>query len=450
MEAVAAEAAVAAEQERKKKKKKLVHRAAAGNIVSQADLAACREHSVEVRPLLQVSLVKHRVHSKPFLWAQEVRAFMAHALLGSDPPSSLKLGNRLALSGLVVLALDGVPLVRTAGDSFASSPHSTSAGQLAESFTPDFRASFQLVADLKVFAQAPKSLTEALLYAPAVEELDDTVSNAVKRQKTGGGSSFGKGGNKGKKRPRDSDQKADADAAAAANARALAALQLPPALHYVMKPEQLAKHKYPVLPAAGAAATAAVAVSSPAAGKKGRVGAAAAAAVEVTAETAVAASPAECAAAMAQLLSLQPLTALPSEEAALSAVTAFEVVLPELEGYVITQEHPPAAAAAKARAAAAATNSAAVRASCDDAAAAAVNGSASGSGSSSSSSSNSSSSGSNGEQQQQQHIEPRMFGLDCEMCLTDEGPELCRVTLVDHNHTVLMGKCSSVKYESKV
>eukprot|EP00953_Heterococcus_sp_UTEX-ZZ885_P033149 17266-Heterococcus_DN1.PRE.1 len=31
-----------------------------------------------------------------------------------------------------------------------------------------------------------------------------------------------------------------------------------------------------------------------------------------------------------------------------------------------------------------------------------------------------------------------MFGLDCEMCLTDEGPELCRVTLVDHNHTVLM------------
>src|SRR5688572_979168 len=70
----------------------------------------------------------------------------------------------------------------TAGDSFASSPHSTSAGQLAESFTPTFRASFQLVADLKVFAQAPKSLTEALLYAPAVGELDDAVSNAAKRQ----------------------------------------------------------------------------------------------------------------------------------------------------------------------------------------------------------------------------------------------------------------------------
>eukprot|EP00953_Heterococcus_sp_UTEX-ZZ885_P015408 8678-Heterococcus_DN1.PRE.1 len=105
---------------------------------------------------------------------------------------------------------------------------------------------------MKVFAQAPKSLTDALLYAPAVDELDDAVSNAVKRQKNGGGSGFGKGGNKGEKRPRESDQRADA--AAAANALALAAMQLPTALHYVMKPEQLAKHKYLVLPAAGATA----------------------------------------------------------------------------------------------------------------------------------------------------------------------------------------------------
>ncbi|CAN0501800.1 unnamed protein product, partial [Scytosiphon promiscuus] len=34
--------------------------------------------------------------------------------------------------------------------------------------------------------------------------------------------------------------------------------------------------------------------------------------------------------------------------------------------------------------------------------------------------------------------ETRMFGLDCEMCVTEKGQELTRMTLVDAQHKVLL------------
>ena len=35
---------------------------------------------------------------------------------------------------------------------------------------------------------------------------------------------------------------------------------------------------------------------------------------------------------------------------------------------------------------------------------------------------------------------PQLFGLDCEMCQTCQGLELCRITIVDECHKVLLGK----------
>ncbi|CAM9724926.1 unnamed protein product [Discosporangium mesarthrocarpum] len=187
----------------RKRRKKLEGKAAAGSICTVQAMRECEEHGVHVRPLFTTHLERHG--RKPSLSAKEVREFILHAVSGSLAPKFAEVRNRPSLKSVVVIALsgvgaaprtpDGVIMDDSSGgrDGAAQPKRELESLDILDAFSQEFRDKFQLCARLRLGSvdgekglTPVKSLSEALLYSPLGEDAEacpDGPFGAKRRRK---------------------------------------------------------------------------------------------------------------------------------------------------------------------------------------------------------------------------------------------------------------------------
>lgn len=215
-------------------RKKLEGKATGGSISTVALLKQCRDAGVHVRPLLTPHLERHG--REPTLSAKEARQFVLHCASGSPAPRVAEMRNLPAVRAVVVVSLTGAatsaPLQRkvegedSANDSATNLTVPPSAATAAvapnnplDGFTEEFKRKFRLCAGLRIssggFSVGPadggaavpsdggdaasigggsgflKSLADAFLYAPLGEDREacpaGPFSGSKKRKNAGGG-----------------------------------------------------------------------------------------------------------------------------------------------------------------------------------------------------------------------------------------------------------------------
>lgn len=223
-------------------RKKLEGKATGGSISTAALLKQCRDAGVQVRPLLTPHLGRHG--RQPTLSAKEARQFVLHCASGSPAPRVAEMRNLPAVRAVLVVALTGAatsapPQRKADGEDSAVDaaknltvpPSAATAAVVApnsplDGFTEEFKRKFRLCAGLRIssggFSVGPadggaavpsdggdaastggsgggggggggwlKSLADAFLYAPLGEDREacpaGPFSGSKKRKNTGGG-----------------------------------------------------------------------------------------------------------------------------------------------------------------------------------------------------------------------------------------------------------------------
>lgn len=200
-------------------RKKLEGKAAGGSISTGALLQQCRDVGVRVKPLLTPHLARHG--HQPILSAKEVRQLVLHCASHSPSPRAVEVRNFPAIRAVVVIAATGTASATAApsvvgGD--VDSPPTTNeknmtvpwvASNALQGFTEDFKGKFRLCAGLRIssggHSAGPagtasggagssggwlKSLADALLYAPLGDDKEACPAgpfSGKKRKTTGGG-----------------------------------------------------------------------------------------------------------------------------------------------------------------------------------------------------------------------------------------------------------------------
>lgn len=209
-------------------RKKLEGKAMGGSISTTALLRQCREVGVCVKPLLTPHLERHG--RAPTLSSKEVRQLVLHCASGSPPPRAAEIRNLPAVRGVLVVAVTGAAVTSGppaagnggAADLTESSAHLTVpplAFNAQDGFSDAFKQKFRLRAGLRISSGGHstvgqnvstngkdggsgggwlKSLADALLYAPLGEDREACPDGPFsgKRPKNAGGN----GGRKKKRK----------------------------------------------------------------------------------------------------------------------------------------------------------------------------------------------------------------------------------------------------------
>lgn len=211
-------------------RKKLEGKAAGGSITTAALLRQCRDAGVHVKPLLTPHLERHG--RQPTLSAKEARQLVLHCVSGSQAPRVAEVRNRPAVRAVLVVAVTGTASTPTSptppasgheeaasnGDPPAPAPPQPATTAL-DGFSEDFKRRFRLCAGLRIssggFTVGPgdggdagcsggggwlKSLADAFLYAPLGEDKEACPAGPFsggKKRKNAGGHGGRKKKNKG-------------------------------------------------------------------------------------------------------------------------------------------------------------------------------------------------------------------------------------------------------------
>ncbi|CAM9481129.1 unnamed protein product, partial [Hapterophycus canaliculatus] len=208
-------------------RKKLEGKATGGSISTAALLQQCRDAGVHVKPLLTPHLERHG--RQPTLSGKEARQLVLHSASGSAAPKVAEIRNLPAVRAVLVVSLTGAATAaaspaatagpETDGDEGhkLTVPPSASTNPL-DGFTEDFKGRFRLCAGLRIssggFSADPadgaatasdgvaagtdagggggwlKSLADAFLYAPLGEDREACPAgpfSSRKKRKTAGG-----------------------------------------------------------------------------------------------------------------------------------------------------------------------------------------------------------------------------------------------------------------------
>ncbi|CAM9249958.1 unnamed protein product [Choristocarpus tenellus] len=158
----------------RKRRKKLQNKATAGGIDTIKDMRECQELGVCVKPLFTTHLERHGF--KPSLSTKEVRELILHAASFSKAPKFAEIRNPHAVRGVLVVALSGAAPNSCDGGESGNDKVEGLSGPLG-GFNQSFRDTFSLCAELRVGTgggkkgvASVKSLPESLLYAPMGED----------------------------------------------------------------------------------------------------------------------------------------------------------------------------------------------------------------------------------------------------------------------------------------
>lgn len=217
-------------------RKKLEGKAAGGSISTAALLQQCRDVGVRVKPLLTPHLARHG--HQPVLSAKEVRQLILHCASHSPSPRVVEVRNLPAIRAVVIIAAMGTaaasPAPPAAGNNSDSTPttneHMTVpwlASNALQGFTDNFKGKFRLCAGLRISSGGHsvgpagaagggdggsggwlKSLADALLYAPLGEDKEACPAgpfSGKKRKPAGGGGRKKKSKGDAKRRRREAE-----------------------------------------------------------------------------------------------------------------------------------------------------------------------------------------------------------------------------------------------------
>ena len=233
-------------------RKKLEGKAAGGSISTAALLQQCRDVGVRVKPLLTPHLGRHG--HQPVLSSREVRQLVLHCATHSPSPKAVEVRNLPAIRAVVVIAATGTAAATAARPAAADDGDSTPktnehmtvpwlASNALQGFTADFKRKFRLCAGLRIssggHSAGPagtasagpagtasagdgssggwlKSLADALLYAPLGEDKKACPAGPFsgKKRKTsvGGGRKKRKGDAKRRRREAEGQDANDSEA----------------------------------------------------------------------------------------------------------------------------------------------------------------------------------------------------------------------------------------------
>ena len=188
-------------------RKKLEGKAMGGSVTTAALLRQCRDVGVNVKPLLTPHLERHG--RRPTLSAKEARQLVLHCASGSQAPRVAEVRNRPAVRAVLVVAVTGTastatptpptsgPGEGTANGAPATAAPAPAATSALDGFTEDFKRRFRLCAGLRISSGGStvgpgdggvgdvdggdagssgggggwlKSLADAFLYAPLGED----------------------------------------------------------------------------------------------------------------------------------------------------------------------------------------------------------------------------------------------------------------------------------------
>ena len=216
-------------------RKKLEGKAAGGSISTAALLQQCRDVGVRVKPLLTPHLARHG--HQPVLSSKEVRQLILHCASHSPSPRVVEVRNFPAIRAVVVIAATGTAVAPAApsaagnGDSTPTTNENMTVPWLAsnalQGFTENSKGKFRLCAGLRIssggHSAGPagaagggdgssggwlKSLADALLYAPLGEDKEACPAgpfSGKKRKPTGGGGRKKKSKGDAKRRRREAE-----------------------------------------------------------------------------------------------------------------------------------------------------------------------------------------------------------------------------------------------------
>lgn len=211
-------------------RKKMEGRAAGGSISTAALLQECKSLGVDVKPLLTPHLERHGHH--PILASKEVRQLVLHCAHSSSPPKAAEVRNLPAVRAVLVVATTGAPIAPAppaavdVGDTTDTNLTVPRAFDALDGFSADFKRKFRLCAGLRVSNGGSsavaddnssggggggqglwlKSLADALLYAPLGEDAEACPNgpfNSKKRKIAGRGGKKNKMSKGAKRRRRD-------------------------------------------------------------------------------------------------------------------------------------------------------------------------------------------------------------------------------------------------------
>lgn len=214
-------------------RKKLEGKAAGGCISTVALLQQCKDAGVTVKPLLTPHLERHG--HQPTLSAKEARQLVLHCASGSSPPKAVEIRNRPAVRAVVVIALTGT--AAASGEEDGNKPSGSEKPRVSSNpldcFAIGFKERFRLCAGLRISSggHSPlagdsigedgaggggwlKSLADSFLYAPLGEDKEACPDGSFSRKKRSGARNSDE-----RRKKRKDDAKRQRNAAEQQNAR---------------------------------------------------------------------------------------------------------------------------------------------------------------------------------------------------------------------------------------